>query len=49
MMDANEIDTAPLLELNSMTASSISNTNKTDAPKVNVTSVKSVDACGIDQ
>jgi DNA-binding MarR family transcriptional regulator len=33
MMDANEIDAAPLLELNAMSASSISNTNKTDAPK----------------
>ena len=30
MMDANEIDAAPLLELNTMCASSI---NKTDAPK----------------
>ena len=30
MMDANEIDAAPLLELNAMSASSI---NKTDAPK----------------
>jgi DNA-binding MarR family transcriptional regulator len=33
MMDANEIDASPLLELNPMSASSISNTNKTDAPK----------------
>ena len=30
MMDANEIDAAPLLELNAMSASSII---KTDAPK----------------
>lgn len=30
MMDANEIDASPLLELNAMSASSI---NKTDAPK----------------
>lgn len=33
MMDANEIDAAPLLELNAMSASSVSNTNKADAPK----------------
>jgi DNA-binding MarR family transcriptional regulator len=33
MMDANEIDASPLLELNPMSASSINNTNKTDAPK----------------
>ena len=33
MMDANEIDAAPLLELDAMSASSISNANKTDAPK----------------
>ena len=33
MMDANEIDASPLLELNAMSASSINNTNKTDAPK----------------
>jgi len=31
MMNANEIDAAPLLELNAMSASSISNANKTDA------------------
>jgi DNA-binding MarR family transcriptional regulator len=31
MMDANEIDAAPLLELNAMSASS--NANKTDIPK----------------
>jgi len=33
MMDANEIDASPLLELNAMSASSISNANKTDAQK----------------
>jgi DNA-binding MarR family transcriptional regulator len=33
MMNANEIDASPLLELNAMSASSINNTNKTDAPK----------------
>jgi len=33
MMDATEIDASPLLELNPMSASSINNTNKTDAPK----------------
>ena len=33
MMDANEIDAAPLLELDAMIASSVSNTIKTDAPK----------------
>jgi DNA-binding MarR family transcriptional regulator len=33
MMDANEIDAAPLLELNAMSASSINNANKTDAAK----------------
>lgn len=33
MMDANEIDASPLLELNAMSASSINNSNKADAPK----------------
>lgn len=33
MMDANEIDAAPLLELNAMSASSINVPTKTDAPK----------------
>ena len=33
MMNANELDAAPLLELNAMSASSISSTTKADAPK----------------
>ena len=49
MMDANEIDAAPFLELNTMSGSSISNANKTDALKTNVANVKNVGACGIDQ